>query len=248
MNENKEIEKRISKLEQLTPEQQNWILETAVNASLVDVTMALQKHGIDTSPASLSRFIRRDREKKMLEERKESEAVVQAFAECGRDGRLREGTLEAVRQRLYERALVSQSPEEARELFADLVKEEVKLREMELEARKVVALEQQVKLQGLKVEVEMVKARAQRGVTSAEVIESKPLPGAAGALAEKSAGDVRAGQEPGGPRENQKLLLVLREVNEIVNRGGAPEEKVLELRVRLAEEMKAIEPPAIEQG
>ena len=39
---------------------------------------------------------------------------------------------EATCRRLYERALVSQSPEEARELYAELVKEEARLRELEL--------------------------------------------------------------------------------------------------------------------
>ena len=61
--------------------------------------------------------------------------------------------MEAVRQRLYERALVSQSPEEARELYAAMVKEEARFKELELEARKIAALEQQVKLQELRIQV-----------------------------------------------------------------------------------------------
>jgi hypothetical protein len=36
------------------------------------------------------------------------------------------------------------------------------------------------------------------------------------------------------------LVVVLREVNEIVNRGAPLEEKVLELRGRLGEEMKLL--------
>jgi hypothetical protein len=110
--------------------------------------------------------------------------------------------------------LASESPEEARELHAALVKEEVKLQEVQLEARKVAALEQQVKLQALRIEVDMEKVRSQRGMKAAEVVDSKPLPGAAAALAEKSAVEIPAGQEPGDPMEKQKLLLVLREVNE----------------------------------
>src|SRR5688572_12896702 len=118
MNENNQVQKRISKLEQLKPEQQQWILETALNAELKDMVKALRDHGIDTSPASLSRFIKKDREKRLLDDRQESQATTMALAEAGKDGTLRAGTLEAVRHRLYERALLSQSPEEARELYA----------------------------------------------------------------------------------------------------------------------------------
>jgi hypothetical protein len=222
---------RISKLEQLTQEQQTFILETALNASLVDVTVALREHGINTSPASLSRFIRKDRERRLLEDRKEINPAATALAEAGRDGKLREGTLEAVRQRMYERAVVSQSPEEAERLFAALVKEEAKLKEVELEARKVAALEQQVKLQALRIEVDMAKAK-ERGLKKAEVVESRSV--AAGEMANGNGG------APDTAEERKRLVLVLREVNEIVNRGGPPDEKVVELRGRLGEEMKML--------
>ena len=164
---------------------------------------------------------------------------MEALAEAGRDGKLREGALEAVRQRLYERALVSQSPEEARELYAAMVKEEARLKELELEARKVAALEQQAKLQAVRIEVERTKASSRRGVKSAEVVESAPA--AAGELTNGNGGDASSKQESAG--ETQRLLLVLREVNEIVNRAGSMEEKVLELRARLAEAAKMLPCP-----
>ena len=225
-------------LEELTPEQQNWILETALNTKLVDMVVALRKHGISTSPASLSRFIRRDRERKLLEERKEMAETVAAFAETGRDGKFREGTLEAVRQRLYERAIVSQSPEEARELYAAMVKEEARLRELDLEARKVAALEQQVKLQGLKIQVLAEQAGGGKGKRKAEVVELKAEEGQRAKL---ELGGPGAAEALGAGGEKQRLLLVLREVNEIVNSGGSStEEKVLELRARLAGELKEV--------
>jgi uncharacterized protein with von Willebrand factor type A (vWA) domain len=232
MKEQKENQ-RISKLEQLTEEQQTWIVETALHAQLVDVVLALRKEGIHTSPASLSRFIRKDREKRLLEDRKEINGAANAFAESGREGKLREGTLEAVRQRMYERAVVSQSPEEAERLFAALVKEEAKLKEVELEARKVAALEQQVKLQALRIEVDMAKAK-ERGLKKAEVVESAPI-----AAGELTNGNGHA-SNTGADEEKKRLVLVLREVNEIVNRGGPPEEKVLELRGRLGEEVRLL--------
>jgi hypothetical protein len=90
--------------------------------------------------------------------------------------------------------------------------------------------------------VDMEKVRLQRGMKAAEVVESKALPATgAAALGEKNGSDVRAEEEAGDSMEKQKLLIVLREVNEIVNRGGPPEEKVLELRVRLAEQVRLLE-------
>jgi hypothetical protein len=244
MNEDIKTRNRMMKLEELTPEQQSWILETALNSTLVDMVMSLRQEGIDTSPASLSRFIRKDREKKLLEERKEMAETVAAFAETGRDGKLREGSLEAVRQRLYERAIVSQSPEEACELYAAMVKEETRLRELDLEARKVAALEQQVRLQGVKIQVLAEQGAAGKWKRKAEVVESRPEE------SERAKLEVRAGLagDPGAAgggmnvdEEKQRLLLVLREVNEIVNRGGgSTEEKVLELRARLAGQLKEI--------
>ncbi|HUS35777.1 MAG TPA: hypothetical protein VM680_10545 [Verrucomicrobiae bacterium] len=229
-----EKQTRVTKLEQLSPEQQTWIFETALNSSLVDITVALREHGIHTSPASISRFMRKDRERRLLEDKKETREAAAALAEGASEGKLREGTLEAVRHRLYERALVSQSPEEALELYGAMVKEEARLRELELEARKVAALEQQVKLQGLRVEVEVSKARQARGVKEAEVVGSAPV----------AIGELTQGAEPGDPNvaeaERQRLRVVLREVNEIANRGGPVEEKFLELRLRLAAEIKEI--------
>jgi hypothetical protein len=233
MNQEKENQ-RISKLEQLTEEQQTWIVETALHAQLVDVVLALRKEGIHTSPASLSRFIRKDREKRLLEDRKEINGAANAFAEAGREGKLREGTLEAVRQRMYERAVVSQSPEEAERLFAALVKEEAKLKEVELEARKVAALEQQVKLQALRIEVDMAKTK-ERGVKKAEVVDSQSV-----AAGELTNGNAHGAEADADDAEKKRLVLVLREVNEIVNRGGPADEKVVALRGRLGEEMKLL--------
>ena len=246
MNENKEVQKRISKLEQLTPEQQQWILETSLNAELKDMTLALREHGIDTSPASLSRFIKKDRETRVLEDRQESQATVAALAEAGKEGTLRAGTLEAVRQRLYERALVSQSPEEAMELYAAMVKEEMKLKEMELEARKVAAMEQQVKLQGVKIQV--LAQGGGKGRVKAEVASSSPeaeevVTGKA--VAQLTEGE-RAELEHGGAGSavtdevKEKLLAVLREVDAEINRGGPPEDKVIAVRGVMKRERRLI--------
>jgi hypothetical protein len=241
--------RRVSKLEQLSPEQKAWLVEFAGRCSLEKLAAALKEHGIETSDSALSRFLRKHRAELMVEDGKELAGTAEALAERGKSGKWREGTLEAVRQRLYEQAIVLKSPEEARELYAELVKEEVKLREMELEARKVAAMEQQVKLQGVKIQVLAEKATGAKGRIKAEVTDSQAMIEAAndGRAAEMNrsarvdveaaAGKVRAGLEPGDPLA---LLEVLRDVNEIVNRGGSCEEKVLEIRGRLAAEARLL--------
>jgi hypothetical protein len=180
------------------------------------MVVILKEQGIETSAASLSRFIKRYREKKLLNGRDESKATVIALAEGAKDGRLREGTLEAVRQRLYERALESQSPEEARELYAELVKEEAKLRELQLKERQVAIAEEQLKLEAL---VARSKLAGTAGTVKGEVIESKAEPGA---IAEAEVNQLA------GPSENEKRLVdVVRLATQILNRGGAVEERLL---------------------
>ena len=55
---NTENTKSRSKLEQLSPEQQEMLLELAKRGSLVDLAESLKEHGIETSDSALSRFIK----------------------------------------------------------------------------------------------------------------------------------------------------------------------------------------------
>ena len=160
-----------NQLENLDAKTQEGILEIAANASLPDVLKSLAEHGIEVSPSTLKRFIRRHREKCLLKDVDESKEALDALAESGRSGKLREGSLEAVRRQLYDRALGSHDPEEARELFAAMVAEETKLKQIELEARKVAAFEEQVRIQRLKLELDAMAKRQKAMVASSEVVE-----------------------------------------------------------------------------
>src|SRR4051812_3864377 len=105
-NETNSIARKGSKLEQLSAEQKAWVVEFAARCSLVNLVDALRKEGIETSDSALSRFLRKHRAEQLVEDGKELEATAGALAERGKGGKLRKGTLEAVRQRLYEQALV----------------------------------------------------------------------------------------------------------------------------------------------
>jgi len=221
---------RVSKLESLSAEQRLWLGEFASQCKLSDLVNALKERGIETSESALSRFLKKHRAEQAVADGKELEVSAQALAEQGQSGGLREGTITAVRQRLFERAMDVKDPEEARELYGALMKEEVKLKEMQLEARKVAALEQQVKLQGLRIQILAEQGSAGRGRIKAKLESSESL--------------VDVGGEPEAKREgggaSEALQMLLRDVNEIVNRGGACEEKVLEIRARLAEGVKLL--------
>jgi hypothetical protein len=247
-NEQQMTRKRPAKLEQLPEETQSWLLDMAAHTRLTDVILALRGHGIDTSMSALSRFVRKHREKVLMEDGAEMKASVEALAQRGKDGKLRDGTLEALRQRLYERTLVSNSPEEAREIYAALVKEEARLKELELEARKVAALEQQVKLQGLRIQVMAQQGAAGGGrgrVKATEILESQ----APGEDADRAKLEVRAelagdpGEQKalGTAREGEKRMQrVVVETLQILNGPGMPYEKLQEARERLAEAAREI--------
>jgi hypothetical protein len=224
-----------NQLENLDPKVQEGIIEIAANASLPTVLETLKADGVEVSPSTLKRFIRRHREKCLVTETEDSKSVLDALAESGRAGRLREGTLEVVRRQLYDRVLELHDPQEARELLAAMVAEETKMKEIALEARKVAAFEEQVKIQRLKVELEAMAKRQKAMVESSEVVET-------GTKEIQEGGD--AGGKPRqlteGGEEEKRWAKLLREIAEILNRGGASDEKLLEARRKLSDEMKAM--------
>jgi hypothetical protein len=119
-----------NQLENLEEDVRTWILETAPFTNLVDMVTDLRKRGVMTSAPTLSRFVRRHQERLLLAERAEIKGAVEELAAGGKEGKLREGSLEAAPQRLYERVLGSRDPEEARLLYGAMVKEEVRLKEL----------------------------------------------------------------------------------------------------------------------
>ena len=221
-------------LESLDEKVRTWILETAPYANLTDLVVTLQKQGISTSVPSLSRFVRRHQEEMLLIEGREMKAAVDELAERGKDGRLRAGTVEAVRQRLYEQALQSRSPEEARLLYAALVKEETKLKELELEARKVAIAEEQLKLDALVARAKVLAGRA-------KVVSEENGDGAADAANQIAAAEAQEVKQLAGPSENEKRLVELvSEVSGILNSGGDLNERMMEARAVLAEGVKVL--------
>jgi hypothetical protein len=229
------------KLESLPEEKRQVIMELAGHTRLIDMVEILKEHGIDTSRASLSRFLREHREREVLEEGEQMRGAVEALASRGQGENLRKGTMEALRQKMYDLALTSNDAEAARELYRDILKEEAKIKELQLEERKAAALEEQVKLQRLRIEVQ-ARAIESKGAQRAKVIvESAPvvageLPGPSERefVEEHGKGLTGGNRENGDEKEERKKLAALTslwtQMGEILNRGGRSEEKVVEAR------------------
>jgi hypothetical protein len=162
-------------LNKMTAEQLDQLFEMSKHAKLCDIVDALKEHGIKTSDSALSRYFKKRRADEAVENGNDVAGAAAVLAEQGRVGKLREGTLEVLRQKFFEMAADHQSVEEARELYDALVREEARVKELELEARKVAALEQQVKLQERRIEVEAMKARAVLGRVQGEVVDTKAV-------------------------------------------------------------------------
>jgi hypothetical protein len=219
---NENVDKRtVCKLDELTEEQKSFVLEMAANARMIDVVEALKEHGVLVSVATVSRYLQRDREKRLLEDGGEMKEAVAALAERGKDGTLRKGSLEAARQRLYERVLTSNDPEEALALYNSMLKEEVKLQELALEERRVKVAEGQLRVQRLRLrkdETHKAMVECSDAVVEAMVVNEARL-----------------------SERELKLVELVWDLSGILNRGGGAEEKVMDARSRLGDGVKLLE-------
>jgi hypothetical protein len=123
--------------------------------------------------------------------------------------------LEVIRQRLYEQAMTSISSEETQRLYVQMLQEETKLKEFEMARRKQALAEKKVRLEALRFKMQW---KEKRGRLKAEVVEAPVETKELAAVSEKEGG----------------VTTLLADVATILNRGGSPEEKVLEARAFLA--------------
>jgi len=157
MNDKEMKEQRKRQLDNLSDDDKEYIAHLAANGNLVQVVQELAKRGLTTSPATVSRFLRRQKEERMLQEADEDQRVVNTFADRSKNDKLRQGTLEAVRQRMYEQAMESRNPEFIQKMYETLLKEEARLRELDLEARRTAVTEENLKLQRQRLQIDAFK-------------------------------------------------------------------------------------------
>jgi hypothetical protein len=226
-------EGKMKSLEQLEPAKLEWLLDIAAQSRLIDCVDALKEQGIAVSIPTLSRFVKKHRAKSLLDSGEGLAESAEALRKRGKNGAFREATMEALRQRLFEKAINEMSAdEELREMYLDLVKEEAKLKELELAERRVAVAEDQARLA-------RVKARAaldDRPPRRVELEESEVVREAAGPTKL-----LEAKSESSGKEAKQRLIDLIVNVAGVINGPGFAEEKVLEARLILAAGMKMVE-------
>jgi hypothetical protein len=145
-------------LDSLSDDQKEVICEVAAQGRIIDVVAALKNWNLHVSAATVCRFLRRERERRMLEEGEEMKDAVSTFARRATNGSLKTATIEAIRQRLYEQAVsVSNTPEAMTKIFDALIKEETRLKELELEARRTAVAEESLKIQRQRLQIDAFK-------------------------------------------------------------------------------------------
>ena len=131
-------------------------------------------------------------------------------------------------------------PEEARLLYAALVKEEMRLKELELEARKIALAEEELKV---KAALALEGGGRRKKAEIVDAAELKNSRGDAEARRELAEGGTGGGEmkQLAAPSESEKRLKeAVGQALEVLNRGGELEERMLEARGLLAEGVKSL--------
>lgn len=225
---------KMKSLEDLEPAKLEWLLETAAQARLIDCVDALKEHGIEVSVPTLSRFVQKHRGKQALENGEAMLDTAESLRKRGKSGAFREGTLEALRQRLFAQAIDATSDDEQmRQLYVELVKEEAKLKELELAERRVAVGEEQARIARVRARMEL-SGRPRKKVELEDVVEN----GNGGTEVKLLAEEIKV-VEPGSDGKKELVDLILN-VAEVINGPGLAEEKVVGARVILGAGMKMV--------
>ena len=145
-----------SPFKNITREQIDFIMknhESMPTKTLIERLAAMQPP-IRCNELALQRFIRRVKEEELWEEAEEGAEAMEKFAAKAKDGTLRDGKIEALRQRLYTNALLTKNLP-ALEDFFKMMTEEKKHAEMAaIEERKARAAEENAKIGWRKLELQ----------------------------------------------------------------------------------------------
>lgn len=124
------------KAEELDASQRWWLLESAKVRNLTEMAADLRAAGVKISQPTLSRLLWKLRQMAVVQSGEELAVTARELAAQGKRSNLREGALEAVRQKVFQRALVAETPKAVMEMYGALAKEEEKLRRVAVEEEK----------------------------------------------------------------------------------------------------------------
>jgi hypothetical protein len=138
-----------------TREQMDFILEAYGNVELHKIVerLRLMKPPIICTVPALKRFARRLKEDALFEEVDEASETMEKFAANAKNGKVREGTLEAARQRLYTNVLETNDLESLQKFFRMMAEEKKQEQLLAIEDRKAKAAEENAKIGWRKLEL-----------------------------------------------------------------------------------------------
>jgi hypothetical protein len=144
-----------SPFKNITREQMDYILEVygVIKSETVLERLRNAKPPIVCSPDALRRFARRLKEEALLEDVEDASETMQKLAAKAKNENVREGTLEAARQRLYANALETNDLETLQQFFRMMAEEKKQEQLLAIEDRKAKAAEENAKIGWRKLEL-----------------------------------------------------------------------------------------------
>lgn len=144
-----------SPFKNITREQIDYILGVYGVIKLERVLERLRngKPPIVCSPDALRRFARRLKEEALLEDAEEASETMEKLAAKAKNEKVREGTLEAARQRLYANALETNDLDTLQKFFTMMAEEKKQDQLLAIEDRKAKAAEENAKFGWRKLEL-----------------------------------------------------------------------------------------------
>ena len=144
----------------LSEDQCDMLVMLSGSMTLEELVQVMRKAAepIDCTIATMSRFLKKAKEDKMLRDAQASDESVEAFAKRGENRKVREATLAAMRDRMFELVVDSNNAAHLMETFESLKAEKEKERLLEIEERKVKVAEENAKLGWRKLECENARS------------------------------------------------------------------------------------------
>jgi hypothetical protein len=140
----------------LTEEEQMMILEASESCTMEQLVEHVEmiRRDLNFSIPALRRFVRRLKEEALREDVEDADESMEQFAKAGRNGRARDGVVEAMRRKLYAGALEANDTAKAMEVFKIMKQEQKEDRTLELEERRMALEEENAKQEWRRQELE----------------------------------------------------------------------------------------------
>jgi hypothetical protein len=160
--------------------------------------------GKEADPDQIQRFLARVRRERALAGVGESSDELDALAEKGKTGKLRDGVIEAARQRLFEEALEKGDSATLLELYRAANEERARERELEVEKRRAAVAEENARIGWRRIELLAAGQSANRKLLRGAVVEAE----VAESGSEARMLELRSVLEKEGGSAEEKLALV----------------------------------------